>query len=264
MKPYEKPSPQDCLAHHGIKGMKWGVRRYQNEDGSYTAAGLARLGRENVKNARTANLEKWGSDREHNILYIAGYSGSGKSTTALSLARKGDKIIHLDAYSEPDSGGAATVRNKNFDEYLDAYVPKWREMANATKSGETGSMKRHSKEYWDVVDSFRNTLDSYGRTQFDEGHRVLVEGVQIADDWLSGDKKYYADKPMVILGTNPIQSWRRASERDGKKLIDQLKNPESLKEYVRWYSNTNARLHDLSVTTQAKRGQEWVKKYLSS
>ena len=30
------------LYHHGIKGMKWGVRRYQNTDGSYTAAGKSR------------------------------------------------------------------------------------------------------------------------------------------------------------------------------------------------------------------------------
>ena len=30
------------LAHHGIKGMKWGVRRFQNEDGSLTSAGKKR------------------------------------------------------------------------------------------------------------------------------------------------------------------------------------------------------------------------------
>lgn len=30
------------LMHHGIKGQRWGVRRFQYEDGSYTQAGLAR------------------------------------------------------------------------------------------------------------------------------------------------------------------------------------------------------------------------------
>ncbi|MDO5397626.1 MAG: hypothetical protein Q4G33_06825 [bacterium] len=31
------------LMHHGILGMKWGVRRYQNKDGSLTPAGKRRL-----------------------------------------------------------------------------------------------------------------------------------------------------------------------------------------------------------------------------
>lgn len=32
----------DELYHHGVKGMKWGVRRYKNEDGSLTSAGKKR------------------------------------------------------------------------------------------------------------------------------------------------------------------------------------------------------------------------------
>ena len=30
------------LYHHGIKGQKWGVRRYQNKDGSLTSEGKQR------------------------------------------------------------------------------------------------------------------------------------------------------------------------------------------------------------------------------
>lgn len=32
----------DSLAHHGILGQKWGIRRYQNPDGSLTPEGRAR------------------------------------------------------------------------------------------------------------------------------------------------------------------------------------------------------------------------------
>ena len=34
----------DTLYHHGVKGQKWGLRKYQNEDGSLTAAGREHYG----------------------------------------------------------------------------------------------------------------------------------------------------------------------------------------------------------------------------
>ena len=36
---------KDILVHYGVKGMKWGVRRYQNEDGSLTPKGKKRYNR---------------------------------------------------------------------------------------------------------------------------------------------------------------------------------------------------------------------------
>lgn len=39
---------ESSFAHFGIKGMKWGRRRYQNKDGSLTPAGKKRYSSENV------------------------------------------------------------------------------------------------------------------------------------------------------------------------------------------------------------------------
>ena len=35
--------PEQVLEHYGVKGMKWGVRRYQNKGGSYTKKGLEKF-----------------------------------------------------------------------------------------------------------------------------------------------------------------------------------------------------------------------------
>lgn len=64
-------APNDWLMHHGIKGQKWGIRRYQNPDGTLTAEGRKRYGLNDIaKPKNIGNLSK----RERKRLALKEYN----------------------------------------------------------------------------------------------------------------------------------------------------------------------------------------------
>ena len=55
---WEIEHSDDELMHYGVKGMKWGVRRYQRKDGSLTGAGKRRLKKALRGNTELKNTDK--------------------------------------------------------------------------------------------------------------------------------------------------------------------------------------------------------------
>lgn len=55
MRNYNFTSCNEELYHHGIKGMRWGIRRFQNPDGSLTKAGIRRYGDKSPYEVRTSD-----------------------------------------------------------------------------------------------------------------------------------------------------------------------------------------------------------------
>ena len=67
------------LMHFGIKGMKWGVRRYQNKDGTLTPAGKKRYDRDIIEN---------NARRKENRIQINGPDASRWTREDLSRAKR--------------------------------------------------------------------------------------------------------------------------------------------------------------------------------
>lgn len=232
---------KNYLEHHGIKGQKWGVRRYQNKDGSLTKEGYARFAKKRLNNKRTSisNIDKWGKDKDHNALFITGLSGSGKSTIAKFLSdSNGAEIIHLDHYYDNPLKSEVPT-NKEFDEYLNKNVPDYYNkiaknyrdyVSNMNPNGDIAK----KKEFWNTMDSVRDAMLDYSKDRYDK-NKVIIEGVQILDTAMFPDdiqkQKALKGQPIIAVGTSPLSSSLRGMQRDGVPLT---KLPEHYKHSVEW------------------------------
>jgi len=86
---------EDYLSHAGIKGMKWGVRRYQNKDGTLTAAGKKHYRSTGVRSAlaKRANdkVDKSFNDWKENTKKKEDAIALGKQMNKAKMAYENDK-----------------------------------------------------------------------------------------------------------------------------------------------------------------------------
>ena len=83
----------DELYHHGIKGQRWGVRRYQNEDGSLTDAGMRHYRRIEKRDERRRNIAL----NSYNRKKVAKYS---RYLTNDELKNRAERFQYADAIAQ--------------------------------------------------------------------------------------------------------------------------------------------------------------------
>ena len=94
------------LYHHGIKGQKWGIRRFQNEDGTLTPEGLRRYGKryenrekyiERLESSYRDSVERAKKEKKYNAKMLAHLEKEGINGRTFK-----DQLIY-DKEGDPDT-----------------------------------------------------------------------------------------------------------------------------------------------------------------
>lgn len=111
------------ICHHGIKGQKWGLRRYQNPDGTltdlgrkrYTKQAISEINRFYKKNKKARNIV------DKNAEKVQGAIKKGKNSTKIEsiINKNKNKMLVLNAESKTRLANAKNLIDKLYaDEYI--------------------------------------------------------------------------------------------------------------------------------------------------
>ena len=116
------------LAHHGVKGQRWGVRHFQNPDGSLTEKGKRRMktlqGKSDKLDAKKAKLNS-----PKNIVKLSQYKNLSADHHAASNQHKADEDFYRNKASYALTNHGAKVATKKADKAHTKYVQEAKKAA---------------------------------------------------------------------------------------------------------------------------------------
>ena len=105
------------LAHYGVLGMKWGVRNYQNKDGSLTSAGKRKYS-DKYSNMKSAKAAKKEANREYSKSFNRARNYS--AAHIITQFKKGRKAYNESDKRWDDAINKAEKANKASKDYRKA------------------------------------------------------------------------------------------------------------------------------------------------
>ena len=122
------------LQHHGVKGMKWGVRRYQYADGTLTPAGKKRYYDGATVGTSTKHLINKARTHITGKQYVDGYIKDGTTLARIQTAKNFENFAFYATYKKHDTDEYLGLFGKNLLDRAANEATRAEKQANASGS----------------------------------------------------------------------------------------------------------------------------------